>query len=92
MKGTQKPRNKTFITINCRSLRLLIEQEKRDREVALKRTKDLSKSKGLFVIVSYDEGQSIEELARLTRLSKWAIEEYLKQYSSHNNSKNNPTG
>ena len=53
-----------------RSLRPLIEQENRDIEVALKRTKDLSEWKRLFVILSYDEGQSIEELARLTRLSK----------------------
>lgn len=75
-----------------RSLRPLIEQEKRDLEVALKRTKDSSEWKRLFIILGYDEGQSIEELARLTRLSKWTVEEYLKEYSSHNKSKNDPRG
>jgi len=75
-----------------RSLRPLIEEERRDLETALKRTKDCSEWKRLFVILSYDEGQSVEELARLTRLSKWTVEEYLKKYSSHNKTKNDPRG
>lgn len=75
-----------------RSLRSLSEQERKDLETALKRAKDSSEWKRIFVILSYDEGQSVEELARLTRLSKWTIEEYLKQYSSHNKTKNDPGG
>ena len=75
-----------------RSLRFLTEQERRDLEAALKRAKDSSEWKRLFAILSYDEGQSVEELARLTRLSQWTIEEYLKHYSSHNKTKNDPRG
>ena len=75
-----------------RTFRALSEQEKRDLETGLKRVKDLSEWRRVFVILSYDEGQSIEELARLTRLSQWTIEEYLKQYNSHNKTKSDPGG
>ena len=75
-----------------RSLRILSESEKVDLEAALKQAKDASEWKRIFVILSYNEGQSVEELARLTRLSPWTIEEYLKQYSSHNKTKNDPGG
>jgi len=75
-----------------RSLRPLVEEERRGLETELKRAKDSAEWKRLFVILSYDEGQSIEELARLTRLSIWTIEEYLKQYSSRNKTKNDSRG
>lgn len=75
-----------------RSLRTLPEHEKKDLEAILKRTKDVSEWRRIFVILAYDEGQSVEELARLTRLSQWTIEEYLKQYSSQNKTKNDPGG
>jgi len=75
-----------------RSLRLLTEQERLNLEDQLKRAKNSAEWKRLFVILSYDEGQSIQELARLTRLSQWTIEEYLKEYSSRNKTKNDPRG
>lgn len=75
-----------------RSLRPLIHQEKRDLEADLLKTKDLAEWKRLFVILNYDEGQSIDELAKLTRLNKWTIEQYLKEYSSQNKTKNDPRG
>ena len=75
-----------------RSLRPLIPSEKASLEADLRKTRDLSEWRRIFVILSYDEGQSIEELAQLTRLSPWTIEEYLKQYSAHNKTKNDPTG
>lgn len=75
-----------------RSLRILSEPEKTDLEAALKGAKDASEWKRIFVILSYNEGQSVDELARLTRLSEWTIEEYLKQYNSHNKTKNDPGG
>ncbi len=75
-----------------RSLRPLIHQEKKDLETRLSRTKDLAEWKRLCVILNYDEGQSIEELAKLTRLNKWTIEQYLKEYSSHNKTNNDPRG
>lgn len=75
-----------------RSLRPLTADEKCSLESNLRKTKDAAEWKRLFVILSYDEGQSIEELSFLTRLSKWTVEEYLKQYSSQNKTKNDPRG
>ena len=75
-----------------RTLRPLTDEEKKGLESGLIKTRDSAEWKRLFVILSYDEGQSIEELARLTRLSKWTIEEYLKKYSSENKTKNDPKG
>ncbi len=75
-----------------RSLRPLTDQEREDLEKRLKQAKDSSEWKRLFVLLSYDEGQSLEELAQLTRLSKWTLEEYLKDYSSDNKTKNDPRG
>ena len=75
-----------------RSLRPLTEQERDSLESELRKTKDLPEWRRLFVILSYDEGQSVDDLAFLTRLSRWTIEEYLKQYSSHNKTKNDPKG
>src|SRR5277367_1620605 len=74
------------------SLRLLSEPERLNLETSLKRSKNLGEWKRLFVILSYDEGQSVQELARLTRLSQWTIEEYLKEYNSRNKTKNDPKG
>ena len=51
------------------SLRLLSEPERLNLEADLKRSKNLAEWKRLFVILSYDEGQSVQELARLMRLS-----------------------
>src|SRR5580698_5100922 len=73
-------------------LRLLSEPERLNLEADLKRSKNLAEWKRLFVILSYDEGQSVQELARLTRLSQWTIEEYLKEYSSRNKTNNDPKG
>ncbi len=42
--------------------------------------------------MSYDEGQSVDELAKQTRLSPWTIEQYLKEYNSRNKTKNDPRG
>lgn len=75
-----------------RSLRPLIPDERKLLESLLRKTKDAAEWKRLFVILGYDEGQSIDELVLHTRLSKWTVEEYLKQYSSNNKTKNDPRG
>lgn len=75
-----------------RSLRPLTTEERNSLESDLKKTKDAAEWRRLFVILGYDEGQSIDELAFLTRLSKWTVEEYLKEYSSKNKTKNDPRG
>jgi len=70
----------------------LTEDERRGLEVGLKATRDLNEWRRLFVILGSEEGQSIGELSKLTRLSEWTIEDYLKKYSSENKTKNDPRG
>jgi transposase len=73
-------------------MRCLTTPERIELEACLRSSKDLSEWKRLFVILSYDEGQSIEELSKQTRLSIWTVELYLKDYSSRNKTKNDPRG
>lgn len=61
-------------------------------ESRLKKTKDLSEWKRIFAILGFDEGQSIEELAETLRLSRFTIEDYLKEYNSDDKTKNDPRG
>lgn len=75
-----------------RSLRPLTDDERSRLEADLKRTKGLDEWRRLFIILGYDDGLSIEELARLTRLSEWTVEQYFKEYSSQNKTKNDPRG
>jgi len=75
-----------------RSLRLLTDQERGLLEADIRKAKDASEWRRLFIILSYDEGQPVEELAVATRLSKWTVEDYLKKYSSSNKTKNDPRG
>lgn len=75
-----------------RTLRPLEIEERRDLETSLKWAKTLDEWKRIFVVLRFDEGQSIEELARQTCLSKWTIELYLKEYSSSNKTENDPRG
>lgn len=75
-----------------RTLRPLTEEERSTLERELKQTRDAGDWKRVFVILSYDDGLSIGELAKLVRLSPWTVEEYLKKYSSQNKTKNDPRG
>ncbi len=70
----------------------LKKEEQIKLETFLKRTKDASEWKRLFVILTYNEGLSIEELAKMVRLSPSTVEQYLKEYSSKNKTKNDPRG
>lgn len=73
-------------------MRWLTDQERVELEAQIKRTKDVSEWKRLFVILTYDEGLSIEELAKFVRLSPWTVEQYLKEYSARDKTKNDPKG
>lgn len=75
-----------------RTLRSLTQEERTELERKMKKTGDAGDWKRIFVILSYDDGLSIEELAKLTRLSPWTVEEYLKKYSSKNKTENDPRG
>ena len=73
-------------------MKLLKVSEKENLEAQLKRTKDLSEWKRIFVILGYDDGQSIEELAQTLRLSIFTIQDYLKEYNAKDKTKNDPRG
>ncbi|MCB9092722.1 MAG: IS630 family transposase [Halobacteriovoraceae bacterium] len=75
-----------------RTLRPLTEIERSTLERELKLSREAGDWRRIFVILSYDEGMSVEELAKLTRLSSWTVEEYIKKYSSENKTKNDPRG
>ena len=66
--------------------------EKDSLEIKLKKTKDLSEWKRVFAVLGYDDGLSIHELAQMLRLSPFTIEDYLKEYNSHDKTKNDPRG
>lgn len=71
---------------------MLSTTERTDLEVKLKKTKDLSEWKRIFVVLGYDEGQSVEEIAETLRISPFTVEDYLKEYKSNNKTKNDPRG
>lgn len=73
-------------------MKLLNENENSELERKLKKTNDLSEWKRIFVVVGYDNGQSIEELAELLRISTLTVESYLREYSSNNKTKNDSKG
>lgn len=75
-----------------RTLRPLTTEERSLLEREMKGTRDAASWKRIFVILSYDEGMTVAELAQLTRLSPWTVEEYLKEYSARNKTKNDPRG
>jgi|GEM_PF-1890631 len=55
-------------------MRSLDEYQKSELEIRLKKSKDLSEWKRIFAMIGYDDGQSIEELADLLRLSTYTVE------------------
>lgn len=75
-----------------RTLRPLTNEERSSLEKELKQAKNAANWKRIFVILNYDDGFSIEELAKLTRLSPWTVEEYLKLYSSKRKTDDDPRG
>lgn len=75
-----------------RTLRPLTTEERSLLEREMKQTRDASSWRRIFVILSYDEGMTVAEIAQLIRLSPWTVEEYLKEYSAKNKTKNDPRG
>jgi len=61
-------------------MRSLDEYQKSELEIRLKKSKDLSEWKWIFAMIGYDDGQSIEELADLLRVSTYTVESYLRDY------------
>jgi transposase len=66
--------------------------ERTHLETQLKRTKDVSEWKRTFTILEYDKGASVGEIAMILRISVFTVEDYLKEYSSNNKTKNDPRG
>jgi len=73
-------------------MRILDPAERSDLEEKLKKTRDLSEWKRIFVILEYDAWVSVEELALTLRISHYTIEDYLRDYEIRNKTKNNPRG
>jgi len=74
-------------------MRLLLDKnEKPELETRLKKSKDLSEWKRIFAIIGYDDGQSIEKLADLLRLSTYTVKNYLRDYNSKKKVRNDLRG
>jgi transposase len=73
-------------------MRLIGEEEKADLEHQLKKTRDLSEWKRLFAILSYENGQSVDEIAYHLRIAPSTVETYLREYHHHDKTKNDPRG
>jgi transposase len=61
-------------------------------ETKLKKTKDLSEWKRVFVILGFDDGKTVEDLADILRISPFTVEDYIKEYRSKNKTHNDPRG
>jgi len=66
--------------------------ERTHLEKQLKKTRDSSEWKRICVILGYDDGVTIDELARILRISPHTVDNYLKEYKSNNKTKNDPRG
>jgi len=66
--------------------------ERTHLETLLKLTKDTSEWKRAFTVLEYDDGTSIGEIAMILRISPHTVNDYLKEYSSNNKTKNDPRG
>ena len=73
-------------------MKSLTDEERVNLELLIKSAKDASEWKRLFVILSYDDGMSIEELAKWMRISSWTVEQYLKEYHSNGKTKHDSKG
>jgi transposase len=67
-------------------------EEKTRLEKHLKKTRDCSEWKRIFAILEYDGGRSIDEIAKILRISPFTIEDYLKEYTYKNKTSNDPRG
>lgn len=73
-------------------MKILDKHDRVELETQLKKTKDLSEWKRIFAIIGYDDGESVETLAYLLRISVFTVESYLRDYHSKNKTKNDPRG
>ena len=70
----------------------LLENQKRDLEERLKRSRDVNERNRLCVVLGYDDGSSIDELASVLRLSHPTVYNYLNEFHSGQKVKNLPRG
>lgn len=73
-------------------MKILSIAERANLEKQLKRPRDYSERNRLCVILGYDDGVSIEELAKVLRLNFVTVYEYLREYNSSGKTKNDPRG
>lgn len=73
-------------------MKILNVAERADLEKQLKRPKDYSERNRLCVILGYDDGVVVEELAKVLRLNLATVYEYLREYDSSHKTKSDPKG
>lgn len=73
-------------------MKILSIAERANLEKQLKRPRDYSERNRLCVILGYDDGVSIEELAKILRLNFATVYEYLREYDSSHKTKSDPRG
>lgn len=70
----------------------LTESEKNHLEKQFKKTKDLSEWKRLFVILNFNDGKTVQELADTLRISPYTVDGYLRDYTYKKKTDNDPRG
>jgi transposase len=73
-------------------MKMLSPSERANLEKQLKRPKDYSERNRLCVILGYDDGVSVEELAKVLRLHLTTVYEYLREYNSNDKTKSDSKG
>lgn len=73
-------------------MKILSTVERTDLEKQLKRPRDYSERNRLCVILGFDDGVAVEELAKVLRLNLVTVYEYLREYNSNHKTKNDPRG
>lgn len=66
--------------------------ERAKLEAQLKKTHDASEWKRVFVVLEYDDGKLVDDIASILRISTFTVEDYLKEYNSNDKTKNDPRG
>ncbi len=70
----------------------LSETQKLELEKRLRRSRDVDERNRLCVILGFDDGSSVDELASVLRISRPTVYNYLKNFHLDQKVKNSPRG
>lgn len=71
---------------------MLEPKQKQHLESQLKHTREVSERTRLCVILGYNDGVSVDELAKILRISQATVYAYLDAFKKYHKTKNDPTG